>query len=184
MANGAEHDLGVAEVLEAEAIGPPGQRRFRLRVIAGDQTASIWCEKTQVSALSEAIQQVLARNRGAGQARRPSARPLEPFPDRASHDFLAGRIALGYDEDADLITLFATDVEQEGAGGMSPQPTLRVDISRQVARQFAVQAEETVAGGRPICPLCQQPLEGSEHLCPRTNGHAEDALAEIGPPEL
>lgn len=181
MANGAEHDLGAAEVLEAEAIGPPGQRRFRLRVIAGDQTASIWCEKTQVNALAEAIQQVLARHRQTGEGRRPPSRPLEPFPDRATHDFLAGRIALGYDEDADTITLFATDVEQ---GGPNATPTLRVDIDRRAARLFTVQAEETVAGGRPTCPLCQQPIEGAEHLCPRSNGHAEDALAEIGPPEF
>ena len=181
MANGAEHDLGAAEVLEAEAIGPPGQRRFRLRVTAGDQTASIWCEKTQVSALAEAIQQVLARHRRAGEGRRPSSRPLEPFPDRASHDFLAGRIALGYDEDADSITLFATDVEQ---GGANPTPTLRVDLDRRAARLFTVQAEETLAGGRPACPLCKQPIEGAEHLCPRSNGHAENALAEIGPPDF
>ena len=181
MANGAEHDLGAAEVLEAEAIGPPGQRRFRLRVTAGDQTASIWCEKTQVSALAEAIQQVLARHRRAGEGRRPASRPLEPFPDRASHDFLAGRIALGYDEDADSITLFATDVEQ---GGANPTPTLRVDLDRRAARLFTVQAEETLAGGRPACPLCKQPIEGAEHLCPRSNGHAENALAEIGPPDF
>ncbi len=181
MANGAEHDLGVADVLEAEAIGPPGQRRFRLRVTAGQQTASIWCEKTQVGALAEAIQQVLARHRRASDGRRPDARPLEPFPDQPSHEFLAGQIALGYDEDADTITLFATDVE---AGGANPTPTLRVDLARQTARRFTVQAEETVAGGRPSCPLCKQPIEGSAHLCPRTNGHAEDALAEIGPPEL
>jgi len=168
-------------VLEAEAIGPPGQRRFRLRVIAGEKTASIWCEKTQVSALAEAIQQVLARRRRPNDGRRPAARSLEPFPDRATHDFLAGRIALGYDEDADTITLFATDIEQ---GGPNATPTLRVDIDRQSARLFTVQAEETVAGGRPNCPLCQQPIAGSAHLCPRTNGHAEDALAEIGPPEF
>ena len=181
MANGAEYDLGAAEVLEAEAIGPPGQRRFRLRATAGEVTASIWCEKTQVSALSEAIEQLLTRNRRSGEGRKPQARPLEPFPDRPTHDFLAGRIALGYDEDADLITLYATDVEAEGA---NPRPTLRVDLGRREARLFAVQAEQTVAGGRPACPLCKQPLEGSAHLCPRTNGHAEDALAEIGPPEF
>ena len=181
MANGAENDLGAAEVLEAEAIGPPGQRRFRLRVTAGDKTASIWCEKTQVSALSEAIQQVLARHRRSGEGRRPPSPALAPFPDRATHDFLAGRLALSYDEDADTITLYATNVEQDSP---TARPTLRVDISRQVARLFTVQAEETVEGGRPNCPLCKQPIEGSEHLCPRTNGHAKDALAEIGPPEL
>ena len=181
MANGAEHDLGVAEVLEAEAIGPPGQRRFRLRVIAGHQTASIWCEKTQVSALADAIQQVLARHRQPGDGRRPSSRPLEPFPDRPTIEFLAGRIALGYDEEADTITLFATDVEQDGPNAT---PTLRVDLDRRTSRLFTVQAEETVAGGRPTCPLCQQPIEGTSHLCPRSNGHSKDALAEIGPPDF
>lgn len=181
MANGAEHDLGVAGVLEAEAIGPPGQRRFRLRVTAGDKTASIWCEKTQVSALAEAIQQVLARRRQTSDGRRPAAPALVPFPDQPTHEFLAGQIALGYNDDADTITLFATDVEQAGPNA---QPTIRVEINRQDARLFTAQAEETVAGGRPDCPLCKQPLEGSEHLCPRTNGHAEDALAEIGPPEF
>ncbi len=181
MANGAEHDLGAADVLEAEAIGPPGQRRFRLRVTAGDVTASIWCEKTQVAALSEAIEQLLTRNRRPGEGRKPSPRPLEPFPDRATHDFLAGRIALGYDEDADLITFFATDVEADAA---NPPPTIRVDLGRREARRFTVQAEQTLAGGRPECPLCKQPLEGPSHLCVRTNGHAEDALAEIGPPEF
>lgn len=181
MANGAEHDLGLAELLETEAIGPPGQRRFRLRVTAGNQTASVWCEKTQVSALADAIQQFLARHRRASDGRRPPSPMLSAFPDQPTHDFLAGRIALGYDEDADTINLFVTDVEAEGANA---PPTLRVDLERRVARLFTVQAEETLAGGRPSCPLCQEPLEGSAHLCPRQNGHSEDALAEIGPPEF
>ena len=173
--------MGAADVLEAEAIGPPGQRRFRLRVTAGPQTASVWCEKTQVSALAEAIQQLLARQRRTGEGRRPAARPLEPFPDQPTLDFLAGRIALGYDEDADTITLFATDVEVVSPNA---EATLRVDLGRAAARRFCAQAEETVAGGRPTCPLCQSPVEGAAHLCPRTNGHAADALAELGPPDL
>ncbi len=181
MANEAEHDLGVAEALEAEAIGPPGQRRFRLRVTAGAVTASIWCEKTQVNALAEAIQQLLARHRRRGEGQRLAAQPLAPFPDRATHDFLAGRMALGYDEDAGQFTLYATDVEAVGA---DPAPTIRVDLGRRDARLFVVQAEETLAGGRPTCPLCRAPIEGESHLCPRSNGHAEDALTEIGPPEF
>ena len=181
MPNGAEYDLGAADLLEAEAIGPPGQRRFRLRITAGDVTASIWCEKTQVSALADRIQQVLARNRRRGAGRRPEARPLEPFPDQPTHDFLTIDFALSYDEDSDTITLFAFDQESYEARS---EPTLRVDIDRRVARLFSSQAEQTIEGGRPTCPLCKQPIEGSEHLCPRTNGHAEDALAEIGPPDF
>ena len=179
MANGAERDLGAADALEAEAIGPPGQRRFRLRVTAGPVTASIWCEKEQVNSLAAAVQQILARHRRSSEGRRLAAPALRPFPDQPNYDFQVGRIALNYDEDADHLTLFLTDIEQAGN-----RPTLRVDFGRRTARLFTVQAEAAVAGGRPLCPLCQQPLEGAEHLCPRSNGHGEDALAGIGPPEF
>ena len=179
MSSSAEWDLGAATALEAEAIGEPGQRRFRLRVSAGQVTASIWCEKEQVNSLATAVQQILARYRREGERRRPGAPSLVPFPDQPTHEFQAGRIALGYDEDAHTLTLFATDIEVD-----TEQPTLRVDFSRAIARGFTVQAEQAVAGGRPTCPLCKQPLEGDEHLCPQTNGHGDGALAGIGPPEF
>ncbi len=179
MASSAEWDLGAATALEAEAVGEPGQRRFRLRVIAGDVTAAIWCEKEQVNSLATAVQQVLARYRREEERRRPTAPELLDFPLNPTHEFLAGQIALGYDEDAHTLTLFATDIEAD-----SERPTLRVDFSREIARRFTVQAEQAVAGGRPTCPLCKQPLEGEEHLCPQTNGHGDGALAGIGPPEF
>ena len=180
MASSADWDLGAATALEAEAIGAPGQRRFRLRVIAGDATASIWCEKEQVNSLATAVQQVLARYRRDEERRRPAAPELSDFPLNATHEFQAGRLALGYDEDAHTLTLFATDIEADDL----ERPTLRVDFSREIGRRFTVQAEQAVAGGRPTCPLCKQPLEGEEHLCPQTNGHGDGALAGIGPPEF
>lgn len=179
MANGAEWDLGEADTLEAEAIGLPGQRRFRLRVSAGDATAAIWCEKEHVSSLATAIQQQLARRRQPGEGRRPPAQALSPFPDRPTHEFQLGQLGLEYNPNLDNVVVYATDVEQS-----SNRPTLRFALGRQAARRFTVQAEQTVAGGRPTCPLCQQPLEGSEHLCPRRNGHGDGALAGIGPPDF
>ena len=179
MTSSAEWDLGSATALESEAIGEPGRRRFRLRVTAGQVTASIWCEKEQVNSLATAVQQVLARHRRGEERRRPSAPPLIAFPERPTHEFLAGRIALGYDEDARTLSLFATDIEAQ-----NDRPTLRVDFTREIARGFTVQAELAVAGGRPACPLCKQPLEGDEHLCPQTNGHGEGSLSGIGPPEF
>lgn len=179
MSAAAEWDLGSATALEAEAIGPAGQRRFRLRVSAGDVTASIWCEKEQVNSLATAVQQILARFRREGEGRRPASPELGDFPLNPTHEFQAGRLALGYDEDARTLSLFATDIETD-----SEQPTLRVDFSREIARRFTVQAEQAVAGGRPTCPLCKEPLEGDEHLCPQTNGHGDGALAGIGPPDF
>ena len=60
MASPIKWDLGMATALEAEAIGEPGARRFRIRVTAGDSTASIWCEKEHVDSLAASIERVLA----------------------------------------------------------------------------------------------------------------------------
>ena len=38
-------DLGLVDAVDAEAIGQPGQRTFRLRARAGDQYAALWLEK-------------------------------------------------------------------------------------------------------------------------------------------
>jgi hypothetical protein len=31
---------------------------------------------------------------------------------------------------------------------------------------------EVVAAGRPLCPLCGAPIEGT-HVCPASNGHVQ-----------
>jgi len=51
MADGAQHDLGPLDALEAEALGLPGQRRFRLLVRSESRSASIWMEKQQLDAI-------------------------------------------------------------------------------------------------------------------------------------
>ena len=94
MSDSAVNDLGAVQYLETEAIGEPGQRRFRIRVTSEAGSASLWIEKEQVRALSEAIQQVLSQNRQEDEGKRPAAPPLEPFPLSADHDFQVGRLAL------------------------------------------------------------------------------------------
>ena len=179
MPESPEHDLGEALLLEAEAIGPPGQRRFRLRVTTAEATASLWCEKEQVNALATAIEQVLAQRRRAGEGALPAA-ALEPFPNQASHDFQIGNLALGYDEAAEMLALYATDVEAADPS----RATVRVRFTREQARGFSAQATVTVEGGRPLCPLCKSPLEPEGHLCPPSNGHSEDALSWVEPLDL
>ncbi len=169
-----EHDLGPAAVLEAEAIGQPGQRTFRLRARTTTATVSLRMEKEQVHALATAIDRVLAQHRGSEPTRRkPRPRPLVPFPETPTFDFHVSRLALGYDEGADRLAIYATDVESPH----QEHPTLRVTFTRTQARLFTVQADATVAAGRPQCPLCEAPLEGLSHFCPPTNGHSDDALA-------
>ena len=180
MGGAAEHDLGALAALEAEAIGAPGQRSFRLRLLADGVAASLWLEKEQVGALAAAIQQVLAQHRKGAERRRPAAPGLGEFPPQATYDFQVSRLALAYDGEGDVLAVYATAVEAEDQG----RPTLRATFTRELARRFSVQAEETITAGRPLCPLCKAPVEEEGHLCPPGNGHSTDALAWLGPPDL
>ena len=178
----AQRDLGPLNSFETEAIGQPGQRRFRLRLIASDHTAaSLWIEKEQVDALATAVRRVLAQNRRVNETAQPTPRPLAVFPLNPEVDFQVARLALGYDDNNGAFAIYAVDV----ADAEADNPTLRAAFSREQARLFAVQAEHTVASGRPLCPLCDTPLEDGEytpHLCPPSNGHSEDALSWIPEP--
>lgn len=180
MVGSAGHDLGAAESVEAEAVGVPGERTFRIRLLAADASASLWLEKEQVQALATAIQQILVQHRQPGETRRPQAPSLQDFPRYPTHDFRVGRLALGFDEGADNLVIYATDMDAEDPG----HPTLRVTFTRQQARLFSAQAEATVAAGRSLCPLCKAPLDEPTHLCPPANGHSEDAVVWLGPPDL
>lgn len=175
----AQRDLGPLNSLETEAIGEPGQRRFRLRLIAHDEvSASLWLEKEQVDSLATAIRRVLAQNQRPGEGGWPNPRPLAVFPLAPDIDFQIARLALGYDESNGAFALYAVAIDDTDA----PHPTLRAAFSREQARLFAAQAESTVAAGRPLCPLCDTPLvtgKDEPHLCPPSNGHSDDALAWI-----
>ena len=48
-------DFGRADSIEPEAIGEPGDRRFRIRVMARLESASLWLEKEQVASLALAV---------------------------------------------------------------------------------------------------------------------------------
>src|SRR4030043_1671600 len=107
-------DFGNVSGLEAEAIGEPGQRTFRLRVSSDQRTASLWMEKEQLQALALALMRLLVQ---MGQpeyipAAGGGANPLSPFPAQPSLDVKVGRLGLGLDQTEGNIALFAS----EGAG--------------------------------------------------------------------
>ncbi|HET7037286.1 MAG TPA: DUF3090 family protein, partial [Thermomicrobiaceae bacterium] len=59
------HEYDLLTVLDAEAIGEPGHRRFRLVVGVPGDIISLWMEKEQLSALGVAIEQLLEQLREA-----------------------------------------------------------------------------------------------------------------------
>lgn len=163
----ASNDFGRATSIDAEAIGQPGQRRFRLAVIAGSRTASIWMEKQQLASIGEWFDEMCERLDSENPKDEPDIEPL-PLPLNFELDFRAGQLGLGYLEEDDLFVLQAFDIQ---AAVEEPVPTFRCLLSRALVRPLSRTIERVVAGGRAICPLCENPMDPGGHVCPRSNGH-------------
>lgn len=173
---GQQYDFGHVTHLGAEAIGPPGQRRFRLTAIQTaqeeDQSAALWLEKEQLAALGTAMEQQLVRSSRARSRLLPSPEDdSPPMPLNPTVDLRVGQLALGYDEDRGFFVLqaFGQDPEQQA------QAAFVCTIDHDQARRLIRAISRLMSSGRPVCPLCGAPIEGT-HQCPRSNGHAEAAL--------
>lgn len=170
------YDFEMVNRLEAEAIGQPGQRTFRLLISSQrGETAALWIEKEQLQALGEAIDRLLAQL-GPRRYRRldivpPPPKPVDPPLDPPVVEFKIGQLGLGYDVEARLCLLVAHDIEGDPEG----PPTLRCLIKQSQFRRLSEQIAGIVATGRPRCPMCGTPLSDGPHFCPPSNGHLSRA---------
>lgn len=149
----------------AEALGEPGQRRFRLVVVVNDETCIIWMEKQQMQALGLAIGQILEQVPSSG----PdigSGNPPGDFDETTSNQFRLGRVELGFDESGDSILIHVYDIQEDES-----DTGLRMRFSRSQARELIRDAAALAAAGRPMCPMCGDPMEPGGHVCPEQNGH-------------
>ncbi|PKN81433.1 MAG: hypothetical protein CVU47_06675 [Chloroflexi bacterium HGW-Chloroflexi-9] len=173
-------DFGLVDAVDAEAIGQPGQRTFRLRARSGDSYAALWIEKEQLAQLGRLFSQLLAeRSKLRGQPTTP-VETVGNFPQRAQVDMQVARLGMDYDGDAEQLILLADD---QSAMERGDTPAFRMAMSRDQAVATIRLIEEIVTAGRPVCPMCKQPLnfEGEQHFCPHTNGHSKEL--EVPPVE-
>lgn len=164
-------DFGRADSIESEAIGEPGNRQFRIRVMAQLESASLWLEKEQVAALALALRRLLEQTKTTQEPVEPEIVMGSSFPEMPDVDFRPIRLGMGHDDQATSISIFAYD--EDAAEDANATPTFSCQISRGQARAFAKQAEELVNAGRPVCVLCGTPLDETGHKCLRRNGHSE-----------
>jgi uncharacterized repeat protein (TIGR03847 family) len=160
-------DFGFVSHISPEAIGQPGQRRFRLRIISADgEAVAFWLEKEQLAAIGDAIESVLTNE---GYRHEPV--PLDdiesppPFPEDPDADLQVGQLSMGVNRDTRHIVLMGT----EAGGGDATAFSFEVDYRRGFELRQAI--ADVVAAGRPPCPLCGGPIDPTGHICPRSNGH-------------
>ncbi len=170
------YEFDAIERSEAEAVGLPGQRRFRMIFSDGLQTVVLWLEKQQLQALGLAFEQMLAQLRAAGvreaRVREIDASPIGPIPASAE-EMQVGRLAVGYDEEKQRVVVFAHDAEVDD----QETPDVVSRLSLQQAATMAKQIEVTVSAGRPTCPRCSAPIGPEGHVCPHDNGHFPHLLS-------
>jgi uncharacterized repeat protein (TIGR03847 family) len=168
----AQYDFGVASRLDADALGEPGKRTFRLLVQSGRSSALLWIEKEQLLALAAAIEQVVEQVAPEEAARgevAPVTGPAQDFPLNPTVEFRVGALQLGHDATNEQFLLLAGDAEQEEQDEEKP-PTLTVRMDYRAAMRLSKQVAALDAAGRPRCPLCGQPMGPGLHHCPLSNG--------------
>jgi uncharacterized repeat protein (TIGR03847 family) len=69
------------------------------------------------------------------------------------------------DDPGALVEAEAPTADDEEAEGY----VARIYATRPQVRAMAAKGAEAVAAGRPLCPLCDMPMDPSGHRCPRWN---------------
>ena len=167
---GNSYDLGDVLQVRAESIGEPGSRRFRIHTSCENGSALLWLEKEQLFQLAIAAQQVCDEVPSSGSSA-DSPTELEA-PELTSLEFQIYKLAMGHDQARSMFIIDAYDFE-------APEPTVRIWASRTQIENFLSEALRVVASGRPLCPLCSNPLNPDGHQCPRSNGKVHvDRISE------
>ncbi len=169
------YDLDPVSFITIGTIGPPGRRTFYLQASQGSTIVSLIIEKEQAQALAESLEQLLEalderypQPSGTIQEVRYDMALLQPVNEL----WRVGQMGLGYDDEADLIVLVAQELVFEG--DESPEPeAVRFTGTREQMRALSRHALEIVSQGRPMCPLCGNPIDPQGHFCPPSNGHRQ-----------
>lgn len=153
-------------------VGEPGNRLFYFQIFAEGVEVDLKCEKQQAVALAERVVGLLADLPvDEPVAPEDAEEAVEALPP-AAIDWPVGSISIGIDwEKTRIVVVFEEMILVDDEEELPLDVPARVQIHltpRQIhgfARQVAVLAGQS----RPICPLCNQPIDPSGHACPRLN---------------
>ncbi len=157
--------------LNADSVGEPGQRTFRILADSDSSTAVLWLEKEHLYELAMGIQQLIA-NLPENAGTDGFISPEREAPGLTRLEFKIGKLALGHDGNNGMFLIDAYDFEDAN----EEAATIRIWMDREQMTDFSDEALQVCASGRPICPLCDRPIDPSGHACPRVNGHANISI--------
>ena len=169
-------ELDDVDGLGTGAVGEPGQRAFYIQARTEATQLTVLVEKEQVALL--AAEAVAFLDKIADDY------PELPFEIPTTQSvlreptvplFRARLIGLGFDPERELVLIELRERADDEAEEPADDDTddegyvARIYATRAQVRAMAARGIEAVAGGRPPCPLCEQPMDPSGHTCPRWN---------------
>ncbi|WP_213816851.1 DUF3090 domain-containing protein [Glaciihabitans sp. dw_435] len=158
-------------------VGQPGERSFYLQARAGAQIISVGLEKQQSALLAEKIEEILDElmAQDGNPSSVPAATPVELVDndplEPVEEQFRTGAMSLGWDPSTAQVVIEAYplfEVDEDGPEEVEVEPSemMLVRIPVGTARAFAKRTLEVVGAGRPLCPLCGNPMDPDGHVCP------------------
>jgi uncharacterized repeat protein (TIGR03847 family) len=175
------HEFDWPDRVIVGTVGAPGSRTFYLQVRAGKRIVSVAMEKQQSALLSEKIDEILDElmvNEGNPYSV-PSTIPVElvdndPLDQPVEEDFRTGAMSLGWDPSTVQVVIEAFPIVEDDdafdAETFEPAEMLLVRMPVGTARAFAKRTREVVGAGRPLCPLCGNPIDEDGHTCSVPDG--------------
>ena len=145
------------------AIGEPGHRVFYFQAFGDGVEAAVKCEKQQAQALSDHLVKLLVDLPG-GPA---EAAPAEALPP-SELAWTVESISIGLDPAAGTVVVVLEEFVDPEASDEEPAQ-LRVRLSPDQVRALAAQVEVLLSSSRPLCRLCERPIDPTGHACPRLN---------------
>lgn len=193
-----EIELETVDSLGAGAVGNPGDREFFLQARTESAQLTVLVEKEQVALLATEAVAFLDRI-AEDYPEEPTAVPEPVARQAGLREptvplFRARLIGLGFDPERELVLIELRERSSDDEEGdappsavdegdaalsdtVSPDPAqddeegyiARIYATRPQVRAMAAKGAEAVAAGRPLCPLCDMPMDPSGHRCPRWN---------------
>ncbi len=128
-------DLGPIDVLGTDAVGRPGQRRFRLFARGLLGSAIMWLEKEQLNSLALTLDQALAlvtqgqvlRVEASAQSLPEPVSLPDDFPSQPDYEFQIGQMRLSFDEQANTFLLSVAPLEILMERGQEPEVVINDD---------------------------------------------------------
>lgn len=170
------HDFDWPDRTVVGTVGPPGSRTFYLQVRLGRKMMSVALEKEQSALLADKIDELLnelmAQDDNVFNV--PSDVPPElidsaPLEQPVDEEFRARSMVLRWDPTTAVVVIeaypFADPDEGDFVAESLNMKGIRARLPVGAARAFARRTHQVVREGRPICPMCGQPMDPQGHIC-------------------